>query len=545
MNSLTGTIAQDELDAVAQAVFEKLRPLGLEISVYGPDGSGRSRAGCASPFCRQLEEACVEGRVVVDELVARVVESGQGAWRATPAGCYLLAAPVHRRRRLLGVLVGCCPGRAMGDEEHLARLCDRYGLDRRAMGELLGDLPLRDETGAGDLLSVLSTTIGYEQAQRVAARELSSLSTQLATTYEELSLLYRISDSMRVTQSPREFLQGICDQLVAVVNVACAAAMVFPVEGDEAPGLLVYAGQDAPSQRSLWDLCVHHLAEPMREDPSPIVENDLDDPSTGVHNLVALPLVTGETLRGLLLGCNRQEGDFDSNDIKLMGSINHQAAIFLANSHLYADLQELLMGVLIALSETIDAKDAYTHGHSRRVARISRRIAEGMGFAPEQVERVYLAGLLHDIGKIGVPERVLCKQGRLTDEEYGLMKRHPAIGAKILGGIRQLQAILPGILAHHERPDGRGYPKGLCGEDVPIEGLIVGLADTFDAMTSNRTYRKALPLEVAIEEIRTNAGVQFDPRTVEVFLSFDLEAYLVQLQQPERMTFPAGLMKES
>jgi putative nucleotidyltransferase with HDIG domain len=332
---------------------------------------------------------------------------------------------------------------------------------------------------------------------------------------------------------------------VAVVNVACAAAMVFPAEGSEEPGLLVYAGQDAPPQRSLWDLCVHRLADSMREDPSPVVENDLDDPSTGVHNLVALPLITGETLRGVLLGCNRQEGDFDSNDVKLMGSINHQAAIFLANSHLYADLQELLMGVLIALSETIDAKDAYTHGHSRRVARISRRVAESMGFEPDQVERVYLAGLLHDIGKIGVPERVLCKQGRLTDEEYDLMKRHPAIGAKILGGIRQLQAILPGILAHHERPDGRGYPKGLAGDDVPIEGLIVGLADTFDAMTSNRTYRKALPLEVAIEEIRTNAGAQFDPRTVEVFLSFDLEAYLNELQQPERMTFPAGLMKES
>jgi len=150
------------------------------------------------------------------------------------------------------------------------------------------------------------------------------------------------------------------------------------------------------------------------------------------------------------------------------------------------------------------------------------------------VERIYLCGLLHDIGKIGVPESTLCKEGRLTDDEYTRMKRHPDLGASILRGIRRLDDIVVGIRSHHERYDGRGYPDGLAGENIPIEGRILGLADSFDAMTSNRTYRRALPLERAVEEIRKNAGTQFDPALAEVFLSWDLEKVLEEARQVAR-----------
>ena len=129
-----------------------------------------------------------------------------------------------------------------------------------------------------------------------------------------------------------------------------------------------------------------------------------------------------------------------------------------------------------------------------------------------------MAGLLHDVGKIGVPEAVLQKPGRLTDEEFEQIKQHPAIGAKILRDIKQIEDIIPGVLYHHERYDGKGYPDGLAGEDIPLMGRIICLADCFDAMTTSRTYRKALPLEVAMAEIRRCAGTQFDPRLAEVFL---------------------------
>jgi putative nucleotidyltransferase with HDIG domain len=228
-----------------------------------------------------------------------------------------------------------------------------------------------------------------------------------------------------------------------------------------------------------------------------------------------------------------------------MGAVGNQAAVFLTNNRLYADLQGLLMGVLHALTASIDAKDPYTCGHSQRVALISRRLAEECGFSPEKVQQIYLAGLLHDIGKIGVPETILRKKGRLTEEEYDVIKRHPLLGANILGGIRQLDDIVVGILSHHERPDGKGYPRGLKGDQVPMEGRILCLADCFDAMTSVRTYREALPLPAAIEEIRNNAGAQFDVGVVETFLSIDLKKFAEETKQPAKTVFPFGLQTNS
>jgi putative nucleotidyltransferase with HDIG domain len=174
---------------------------------------------------------------------------------------------------------------------------------------------------------------------------------------------------------------------------------------------------------------------------------------------------------------------------------------------------------------------------------ISQKLAETMGFDAERVRRMYLTGLLHDVGKIGIPERILCKPGRLTDEEYETIKSHPSIGAKILADIHHLDDVLDGIVSHHERPDGRGYPRGLAGADVPLEGLIVGLADSFDAMTSDRTYRAGMSLETALAEIRKYSGVQFDPSVVEAFLSLDLEALKVEINRGGD-TLPAGLAQE-
>jgi putative two-component system response regulator len=134
-----------------------------------------------------------------------------------------------------------------------------------------------------------------------------------------------------------------------------------------------------------------------------------------------------------------------------------------------------------------------------------------------------MAGLLHDVGKIGVPEAVLQKTGRLTPEEFEQMKKHPQVGAHILADLKQVADIVPGVMHHHERYDGKGYPTGLSGEQIPMMGRIICLADCFDAMTSNRTYRKALPLEVALAEIRRCGGTQFDPALTEVFLKIGVD----------------------
>jgi HD-GYP domain-containing protein (c-di-GMP phosphodiesterase class II) len=186
----------------------------------------------------------------------------------------------------------------------------------------------------------------------------------------------------------------------------------------------------------------------------------------------------------------------------------------------------LFIGSLKALTSSIDAKDKYTRGHSERVAFISRWIAERLAerepIEQERIHGIYLAGLLHDIGKIGVEEGVLSKKGKLTEQELQCIKKHPSIGAGILRGIRQMRDIVPGVLCHHERIDGNGYPNGLTGEEIPLTGKIVGVADSFDAMTSKRTYREAMTVEQALEEIRKGLGSQFDEKIGKVFLESDV-----------------------
>ncbi len=174
------------------------------------------------------------------------------------------------------------------------------------------------------------------------------------------------------------------------------------------------------------------------------------------------------------------------------------------------EIKTLSVEVMEALAHTIDAKDEYTRGHSIRVAKYSKMIAERMGLAPEQCEDIYYMGLLHDIGKIGVPNEIINKPTKLTDEEYGVIKTHPATGYDILAEIKSRPDLATGARWHHERYDGKGYPDHMTGEEIPLEARIIAVADSYDAMTSNRSYRNYLPQDVVREEIEKNIGTQFD-----------------------------------
>ncbi len=189
----------------------------------------------------------------------------------------------------------------------------------------------------------------------------------------------------------------------------------------------------------------------------------------------------------------------------------------LSKNTLLNDLRELFFTTVKSISSALDAKDTYTHGHSHRVTLYSLILAQEMGLDEEFIEEIETAGLLHDIGKIGVPEDILCKPGKLTDEEYGIIKQHASSAKKILGNIPSLKLISLWASCHHERWDGRGYPNGYKEEEIPLCSRILAVADTYDAMTSNRSYRKGLPHEIASEEIKNCSGTQFDPQMIEVF----------------------------
>jgi len=384
------------------------------------------------------------------------------------------------------------------------------------------------------------------QAVSGAEGQIEMLGTELAQVYEELVLLHKLSANMKVTEPDVNFLQMACDNLTDIVSVEGIAVLLERTLEDDERRLVLAAGSGLIDINERTTAILQgRLAEEISSGKEALLDSEVDSPfrydwPDSMRNIIAVPLCGKDEERhfagdghssnriiGLMVAINRiDKPDFDSIDVKLFNSVASSCAVFIENGRLFNDLKELFIGSLKALTSSIDAKDPYTRGHSERVAFISRWVAERFAaegpLKEEQIHKIYLAGLLHDIGKMGVDEVVLRKKGKLTVEEFNCIKTHPSIGASILSGIKQMRDIVPGVLYHHERIDGKGYPSGLAGERIPLIGRIIGLADSFDAMTSKRTYRDALTVEQALEEIRRGLGTQFDEKVARVFLDSDV-----------------------
>jgi diguanylate cyclase (GGDEF)-like protein/putative nucleotidyltransferase with HDIG domain len=208
-----------------------------------------------------------------------------------------------------------------------------------------------------------------------------------------------------------------------------------------------------------------------------------------------------------------------------------------ADSQVQAQIKDAFISSIYALAATIDAKDHYTYGHSNNVAVLSEALARRAGFNDEQIETVKNAGLLHDIGKVGVPESVLSKPGFLTPDEYEIMQGHVVQSINIIKHIPNLIDTVPVVISHHERYDGKGYPRGIKGESIPILGRVICIADSFDAMTTDRPYRKGLSLEQAVYELRKNSGLQFDPNLVDIFIALVTSGEILELKLENRPSF--------
>lgn len=434
----------------------------------------------------------------------------------------LLASFVYQdRRQQAGVITLIARSSEWKINDHTVELCQRLGVDSQWLAEESKKVPSTDQQTllreAQWVVDVFHDQIRLYELEQ----EVESLSTQLSNTYEELNLIYRLSGGMKVNRSANDFFKQACLDLMQIVQVR-GIGVDLRAESLACSEPVVYGSASFPPGmvRRLADV----LNEQLKTRKPPVVIHRLDqDPdfqwiSPYARQMLAVPLQREDQVLGALFAFDKLDGEFDSIDAKLLTSIADESAIYLQNAMLFADVRGLMMGLLHSLVSAVDAKDAYTCGHSERVALIARELAQVSGLVPAMVERVYMAGLLHDVGKIGVPEAVLQKPGRLTDAEFDLMKQHPEIGARILRDVRQLEDVIPGVLHHHERFDGRGYPSGLVGENIPLLGRIICLADCFDAMTSNRTYRRALPFEVAMMEIKKGSGTQFDPVLAQAFI---------------------------
>ena len=238
----------------------------------------------------------------------------------------------------------------------------------------------------------------------------------------------------------------------------------------------------------------------------------------GINCLFSIPLYNREKVIGALVFMAEREEDLKKEGLDYLTNVANHISVALEKAILYENIYENYLYTIKALVAAIDAKDNYTRGHSERVMEYAVIIAKALNLPDSVIDDIKFAALLHDIGKIGVDEKILRKPGRLTEEEFSTISAHPQIGAKILSQVDYLRNLIPAILYHHERFSGDGYPQGIAGTDIPLAARILAVADSLDAMTYDRPYRRAFSIEQALNELVRCSGTQFDPQVVAALL---------------------------
>jgi len=256
----------------------------------------------------------------------------------------------------------------------------------------------------------------------------------------------------------------------------------------------------------------------VQEDPR-FFKNADEQSGFETRNMLCVPINVGEKQLGVLEIINKLDDDFNSYDLNMMTSLAHQIAVAVENARLYDELRSTFFSTMYALAITMDKRDPFTACHLENVSRHSLLIGKKLGLNAREMVSLKIAALMHDIGMIGVRDDLLAKREKLSVHEHKEVMQHAIHGAEIISQVKQLNSLVPVVRHHHERYDGKGFPDRLAGDKIPLHARIIAIADSFDAMTSNRPYRKALSYDWAIEEIRRHAGTQFDPELVDIYIN--------------------------
>lgn len=469
--------------------------------------------------------------------MARIIAETAHRWaeRETPGvvevmpGCWLLPLPEERRRHRYGftIALACSPDSLDSDE--FRRTCAEANVDPLAARKALAEHSSYGEESAKSVACLLNWTQRDLASVRQSEQTIEGFTKQLTDSYETIDLLYTLGRSMHDLTHPEKFVSLVCNRIHITMGFGwiCSLFLDDSRLGKRLNERLYIYGSPPGDQEAI-EAAARDLLERLPDQNGAFIAGEareLDLPPGA--QLLVQPIVREGHVSGVIVVGDKRGDDphVSSYDMQLIETASGYVAAFLENAALYADQQAMFMGSLEALTAAIDAKDRYTHGHSERVALMGAKLAEAVGLDAPTVKRVHICGLVHDVGKIGVPEAVLCKTGKLTDDEFEMIKLHPEIGHRIVGQIPHLEDVLPGVMHHHERWDGRGYPHNLEGEAIPYFGRLLALADTFDAMSSTRSYRGAMDREKVLEEIRTCAGTQFDPELAKLFVELDLSDY--------------------
>jgi putative nucleotidyltransferase with HDIG domain len=495
------------------------RAFGVEFAILDGQSGELLAAASGQPDCDWALRA---------ELCREVARRGRPELIEDEDPLLVLAVPFSPPEGGSRVAVGTFVSRPVEPHEDFGRAADLLGM-RPEEGALWAS---RQHPWSADPLRRMGELVqeqwGSARRIKTLEEEAESLSVHLAGTYEEISLLYRLTQNLKISKSDEELGRAALEWMEEVLPAAGLAIQLVPVaQEDESPNheartepVLLSFG-DCPVDNRQFTALIEHLGPDASKWPVVVnrqVTEQPDWPYGQIRQMIAVSLAEGENLFGWLAAFNHvEDAEFGTVEASLLSSVGAILGIHSGNIELYRQQSELLAGIVRALTSAIDAKDPYTCGHSDRVARVAVRLAEELGCDGETLYTIYLSGLLHDVGKIGVDDSVLRKPGKLSEVEYEHIKKHTEIGQKILLDIRKLDDVLPVVLHHHESWDGRGYPQKLDSEKIPLAARIVAVADAFDAMGSDRPYRKRMPDEKIDGIFRSGAGRQWDPQVVEAF----------------------------
>jgi len=366
------------------------------------------------------------------------------------------------------------------------------------------------------LIQLAAGHVQEENSHYRREQEADDLARELDSVYEEISLLHMLAGNLSVSLESNE-LGRLCLARIRDCVAAGGCAVLLAGETEKCDwsqsGSLPFGTGD-------WNVLERHFEG--HDWSTPIVRNHLESSTLGadfpgLRSLVVAAVRANGRRIGFVIACNARSGEFGSIEASLLNSVAMIISTHSCNLALFREQDEMLLSFVKSLVTTLDAKDSYTRGHSQRVALIAHRIARQLRLTDDETDAIYLSGLLHDIGKVGISDSILKKPGRLTDEEFALIQRHPVIGYDILSGLKKLQHILPGVRHHHESFDGTGYPDRLSGHEIPLMARVLAVADAFDAMGSNRSYRQGMPIERIETILHEGAGVQWDPVVVRAY----------------------------
>lgn len=371
-----------------------------------------------------------------------------------------------------------------------------------------------------DDLSLVSV-MASQAAAAIANAQLYERARKRAT---EMGALFSIGTAINSELERNQVLQRVLDHSIELLDCTQGSIMLLNEETQEL-SIEVACGLSEEVVNSVRLRLGEGIAGRVAQSGKPLLlhkgEQHRESRSTREkHSALSVPLLVRERVTGVInISARRDGGDFSDEQLHLMVTMANQAAIAIENANLHDELHELFVSSITALANAIDARDPYTRGHSERVAVYAVRVGERVGLHGRDLDFLRYASLLHDVGKINIRDEILNKPGRLTDDEFQVMKRHPEYGAAIMMPVKAFQKIIPFMFYHHERYcSGGGYPVGLSGDAIPLEARIISVADAYDAMTSHRPYRRALSIDQAVQELIKNSGTQFDPRLVDLFL---------------------------